>query len=879
MAACGWQRKCQGGVVVGRLKRQDSTRSVGLGRSSDGVDEALLLSVLSDVRNGDFSVRIPLEWTGIAGKIADALNDVIAANQTLEAELVRVSRVVGAEGRLSRRVESRGSDRVWSQAIESVNSLIDDLVRPTTEMQRVVGAVAEGDLSRKITTDVQGEFLQLKNTVNAMVRNLRETTRRNSEQDWLKTNLERFSRMLQGQRDLATVSSMILSELAPLVSAQHGVFYTLASLEETVEPVLVLQAGYGCRERENLAQHFRIGEGLIGQAAQEKRRILLSEVPSDYVTISSGLGASAPLNIIILPIVFEGSVRAVVELASLSEFSLTHQAFLDQLIEMIGLVLNTIEANTRTENLLKQSLSQARELQARQEQLSSSNQDLAKQAKRLAEQNSEVERKSEEIVLAKRLAEEKAEQLAISSRYKSEFFSNMSHELRTPLNSLLILAGELEDNREQTLTPTQVQYASVIRSSGTDLLRLLDDLLDLAKVESGTATLEIGELPLLELREAIERDFGHVAEHQGLSFSVELSPELPPSIGTDAGRLRQVLKNLLSNAFKFTEQGEVNVTVSLARSGWSAGYRQLDRAEAVIAFAISDTGIGIPAEQQQLIFKAFAQGDGTTARQYGGTGLGLSISRELVRLLGGEITLTSAPEGGSTFILYLPQVSEGASDASPPAPVQGPALRSPRCGELVMSASAEGGATDGRSSVALARRPASSSSASVASGDACGLAGSAQTREPAPSPAEELLATTSLAGSRVLVVDDDFRNIFALSSLLKRAELDVVSAENGVQAVAVLKETSDVDLVLVDIMMPGMDGYASMRAMRELPGRGEIPLVAFTAKAEDGERQRCIEAGASAYIAKPVDTSKLLLVLGDWLTGAPRRRRVTDEVV
>jgi signal transduction histidine kinase/DNA-binding response OmpR family regulator/HAMP domain-containing protein len=993
----------------------------------EDLDEAVLLSVLSDVRDGIFDVRMPLDWTGVAGKIADTLNDVIAANQTLGDELARVSRVVGKEGKLSQRVAMRGSDRVWSDTIESVNGLIEDLVRPTSEMQRVIGAVADGDLSKKITADVhgevlelkntinamvdqlnqfasevtrvarevgtegklgqaaavtfeiggvwkdltdnvnlmadnltrkvrdiaevttavangdlskkitadvKGEFLQLKNTVNAMVdqlnrfasevtrvarevgvegklggqaqsaevagvwkdltdnvnqlaanltnqvraiadvatavtegdltqqvgveasgevavlkdklnemiRNLRETTRQNTEQDWLKTNLERFTRMLQGQRDLVTVSGTILSELAPLLSAQHGVFYTVASLEDGGDPVLVYQAGYGYTERKHLANHFRLGEGLIGQCAREKTRILLTDVPGDYVRINSGLGESAPLNIIVLPILFEGEVRAVVELASFSPFSPTHQAFLDQLTESIGLVLNTIEANTLTENLLKQSQSQAQELQARQEQLSTSNEDLASQASRLAEQYSEVERKNQEVVLAKRLVEEKAEQLAVSSKYKSEFFSNMSHELRTPLNSLLILAGELEDNHEGTMSAAQIEYASVIRSSGNDLLRLLDDILDLAKVESGTVTLEIGELPLVELQDAIERDFAHVAKQQGLSFSVELASDLPHAIATDSSRLRQVLKNLVSNAFKFTEQGGVRMCVSLASSGWSERNDKLGRADTVIAFSISDTGIGIAPEQQQLIFEAFAQADGSTARRYGGTGLGLSISRELVQLLGGEITLRSTIDEGSTFTLYLPRARGGDLGAvtAPAAEVSAPKPSSRT--ELAVSP------TNDRAGVVELSTPEMPTLRPL---------------RPLESP-----AGTALAGMKIMMVDDDLRSIFALSALLERVGLDVVSAERGEQAVELLEQTPDVDLVLVDIMMPGMDGYATMRAMRELPSGGEIPLIAYTAKVDDSERQRCIDAGASAYVTKPVDAVQLLGLLGEWLPAA-----------
>jgi signal transduction histidine kinase/HAMP domain-containing protein/ActR/RegA family two-component response regulator len=961
---------------------------------TDQLDEVVLLGVLADVERGDFSVRMPLEWTGVAGKIADRLNNVIAANQTLGIELAKVSRVVGKEGKLSQRVVLRGSDQVWSETAQSVNSLIEDLVYPTSEMQRVVGAVADGDLSKKITgdvhgemlelkntvnamvdqlngfvsevtrvvrevgtegklgqaaavtievggvwkdltdnvnvmagnltgqvrdiaevttavangdlskkitADVKGEFLQLKNTVNAMVdqlnrfasevtrvarevgvegklggqaqsaevagvwkdltdnvnqlaanltnqvraisdvatavtegdltrqvgvaasgevavlkdklnemiRNLRETTRQNTEQDWLKTNLERFTRLLQGQRDLPTVSSMILSELAPLLSAQHGIFYTLLN-DKAGEPVLRYQAGYGFKERKHLASEFRLGEGLVGQCAQEKERILLTDVPGDYVTINSGLGEATPLNIIVLPILFEGSVRAVVELASFSRFSPTHQAFLDRLTESIGLVLNTIEANTLTENLLKQSQSQAQELQSRQEELRASNEDLAKQASRLAEQNIEVEAKNLEVQSAKRLVEEKAEQLAVSSAFKSEFFSNMSHELRTPLNSLLILAGELKENATQNLTEAQVQYAGIIQSSGTDLLRLLNDVLDLAKVESGTVTLDFSELPLVDVREALEWEFRQVADRQGVSFTVELDPGAPPIIATDPGRLRQVLKNLLTNAFKFTEHGAVTLRIGRPGGDWRPADDHLRDAGPVIAFSISDTGIGIAPGLQQLIFEAFAQADGTAARQYGGTGLGLSISRELVALLGGEIRLDSTLGAGSTFTVYLPAAPRG--------------YQSPT-------------ATTTPSAV-----PAIASAAFATNG----------VLEHPESPGDEP-PDAQLAGKKILVVDDDIRNIFAVTVLLERGDVEVLSAESGEEAIAVLEETRDIDLVLMDIMMPVMDGYATIRGIRKLPWGEQLAIVALTAKTGAAERERCLDAGATGYISKPVE--------------------------
>ena len=777
-----------------------------------------IAEVTTAVANGDLSKKISADVKGEFLQLKNTVNAMVDQLNGFASEVTRVAREVGVEGKLGGQAQSAEVAGVWKNLTDNVNQLAANLTNQVRAIADVATAVTEGDLTRQVGVEASGEVAVLKDKLNEMIRNLRETTRQNTEQDWLKTNLARFTRMLQGQRDLATVSSMILSELAPLVSAQHGVFYTLASLDDGGAPVLRYQAGYGYKERKHLANHFRLGEGLVGQCAQEKERILLTNVPSDYVRINSGLGESAPLNIIVLPILFEGSVRAVVELASFSQFSPTHQAFLDQLTESIGLVLNTIEANTLTENLLKQSQSQAQELRSRQEELRSSNQDLGRQASRLADQNIEVERKNQDVELAKRLVEEKAEQLAVSSKYKSEFFSNMSHELRTPLNSLLILARELADNPEENLSEAQVQYASVIHSSGTDLLRLLNDILDLAKVESGTVTLQISELPLVELQDVLRLDFGPLADQNDVAFAVELAPDLPPTIVTDPGRLRQVLKNLVSNAFKFTHHGEVCVRVTRVDDGWSPANDELGRAEAVIAFSVSDTGIGIPAETQRRIFEAFAQADGTTARQYGGTGLGLSISRELVGLLGGEITLTSTPGRGATFTVYLP--SAPGDGAAGPAPQ---ALAAPA---------------------------------------------------PEPEPPASRPAGAGLVGMKVLLVDDDFRNIFALTTLLERGHLRVVAAESGEEGVALLERTPDIDIVIVDIMMPVMDGYATIRAMRKLPLRADLPIVALTANVAAGERQRCIDAGASTYVSKPVDTADLLLVLGEWLpaAAAPARR-------
>ena len=402
-------------------------------------------------------------------------------------------------------------------------------------------------------------------------------------------------------------------------------------------------------DNDDVPKQFRMGQGLVGQCALEKRRILVTDIPKDYIRISSSLGEATPLSIVVLPVLFEGDTRAVIELASFRHFTDVNLAFLDQLTQSIGIVLNTIAATMRTEQLLNKS-------QALAEQLQKTNAELEEKASLLAEQKNEVETKNREVEQAKAALEEKAEQLSLTSKYKSEFLANMSHELRTPLNNLLILAQMLAENTDSTLTSKQVKYAETIHSSGTDLLALINDILDLSKIESGKMDVEVGSVRYSEVRDFCLRTFRHVADGKGLEFSIELEESLPAeTIITDAKRLQQVLKNLLSNALKFTEHGTVRLRVERAGSGWSPNHPVLNRVKSVIAFSVTDTGIGIPQEKQRIIFEAFQQADGTTSRKYGGTGLGLSISRELTRLLGGEIRLQSAPGVGSTFTLYLPQ--------------------------------------------------------------------------------------------------------------------------------------------------------------------------------------------------------------------------------
>src|SRR5437773_2304859 len=653
----------------GKLGGQAEVRGVG-GTWKDLTDNVNMMAnnltsqvrniaaVTTAVANGDLSRKITVDAKGEILELKNTINVMVDQLNAFASEVTRVARAVGTEGKLGGQASVPGAAGTWKDLTDNVNQLSATLTTQGRAIAEVATAVTKGDLTRSIRVDASGEVAKLKDNSKEMIRNRRDTTEKTNEQDWLKTNLTRFTRMLQGQRDLMTVSKMILSELAPLVHAEHGVFYGIVPTNGR-PTYLALQAGYAYRPRKNVPMEFTLGEGLIGQCALEKKRIVITEVPKDYIKISSALGESTPANIVVLPVLFEGDVRAVIELASFQPFSLTHIDFLDQLAESIGIVLNTIEANSRTEDLLKQSQSLATELQSQQDQLQRTNEELAGKARQLAEQNAEVEQRRLEVESAKGLVEEKAEQLALTSRYKSEFLANMSHELRTPLNSLLILAQELAANPDGNLLQKQIEYATIIRSSGTDLLKLINDILDLSKIESGTVALDISNWPLEELKPMLERTFRHVAEATKIAFHIELRPGLPMTLPTDPQRLQQILNNLLSNAFKFTEKGKVEFIAEMAIGGWSPSNENLNRASKVVAFRVVDTGIGIPFEKQQSIFESFAQADGSTSRKYGGTGLGLSICRELTRLLGGEIRVQSEPGVGSIFSVYLPLIGPG----------------------------------------------------------------------------------------------------------------------------------------------------------------------------------------------------------------------------
>jgi HAMP domain-containing protein/CheY-like chemotaxis protein len=1053
--------------------------------------------VVTAVANGDLDQKLTLDAKGEIATLVETINAMIVTLSTFADQVIGVARDVGVEGVLGGQADVPGAAGVWRDLTNNVNELAGNLTRQVRAIGDVATAVTKGDLTQSITVYARGEVALLKDNMNQMIRTLADTTLVNEEQDWLKTNLARFTRMLQGQRDLLTVAENVLSELTTLVNAQHGSFFMAEPEDGRI--LLKLFASYAFKQRKSVSNVVEIGEGLVGQAARERKRILVTDVPADYVRINSSLGDAIPLNIVVVPITFEGEIKGVLELASFHGFNAIQIAFLEQLVESLGIVVATIEATMKTDELLRKSQSMAEELQSQQDELQQTNEELEEKARQLTAQKTEVERKNRDVEIAKQELEEKAEQLALTSRYKSQFLANMSHELRTPLNSLLILSRQLEDNRDQNLSPKQVQFASTIRQSGADLLALINEILDLAKIESGTMAVDLSPVAFQDVREFVERSFRHVAEEKHLSLRIEIDPGLPPTIRTDDMRMRQVLRNLLSNALKFTEKGSVTVRIFRVRNPeWSVDNQILNAAGAVVGFSVEDTGIGIPKEKQKIVFEAFQQADGGTSRKYGGTGLGLAISREIAGLLGGEVQLHSEPGVGTTMTLFIPLEyvprsranlpvvpppervkrpgrGKEPSENTPMSPIpvitlrdasddrhtiqpgdrvllmieddeafgrallgfarergfrgvvtstggQGLELarilrpdaitldlrlpdmegwvvldqlkRDPLTRHIpvhVISASDEERRSLESGAIAYLKKPVEKEAVdealarirtfidrrvsrllvveddkvqrtsiveligngdvvtdAVESGEAAltalekepfdcvvldlklpGMSGfelmKAIRDRPAfrripiivytgkdlareeeaelrmlsesiivkdvrsperlldetalflhrieanlPDPKRQILrrlteTDPALAGKKVLLVDDDSRNLFAITTILEQHEMKVVYGENGQQALDRLAQHADIDVVLMDIMMPEMDGYEAMRRIRAEPRYAKLPIIALTAKAMKGDREKCVEAGASDYITKPIDAHQLVSLLRVWL--------------
>jgi len=735
-----------------------------------------IAQVTTAVAQGDLTKKIDVDARGEILELKTTINTMVDQLSSFAAEVTRVAREVGREGRLGGQAEVEGVSGTWKRLTENVNELAGNLTRQVRAISQVTSAVATGDLTRSISVEAQGEVAELKDNINTMVRSLRETTEANQQQGWLQTNLARIAGLMQGQRDLAVVAELIMAELIPLVGAQHGAFFITDTGQ--ARTTLRLIAGYGL-DGDGTPAEVLVGHSLIGQVAKTRKPVVLNEVPPGYVRISSATGEARPVNVMIVPIVFEDQVLGVIEAGSLWPFTQVHRDFLEQLMEIIGVNVNTMIANARTDALLEQSQRLTAELQARQQELQRSNAELA----------------------------DKAWELDQASRYKSQFLANMSHELRTPLNSLLVLARLLAQNLEGNLTAKQVEYATVIHSSGSDLLRLINDILDLTKVEAGKMDINPERFALAGLIEDLRGVFGPLTEEKRLRFTITTAPGVPAVVETDRQRLRQILYNLLSNAVKFCELGHVGLHIDMTAQQW-------------LVFSVTDTGIGISRDNLSSIFSAFQQGDGTTSRRYGGTGLGLAICREVATRLGGEVTVQSELGKGSTFSLLLPLVPQGGSHLRAPYPM-------------------------------VAAEPAAALAAAAAGG--------ADVR-PVPAAREY----EALRRHKVLVVDDDPRNAFVLTDVLEMHGMTVVQATDGRMAIEALA-AGDIDLVLMDVMMPQMDGYETTRAIRRMPQYAQLPVITVTARAMQGDRDKSIDAGASDYITKPIDVEELLSCMEHWL--------------
>jgi HAMP domain-containing protein/signal transduction histidine kinase/CheY-like chemotaxis protein len=1112
----GGQSEVKG--VAGTWK--DLTDSVNLMASNLTGQVRGIAKVVTSVAKGNLKQKLSIEAKGEVAQLTDTINEMIDTLATFSDQVTTVAREVGVEGKLGGQANVPGASGTWKDLTENVNQLAANLTTQVRAISEVASAVTQGDLTRTIGVEAMGEVEALKDTINQMIFNLKATTLRNQEQDWLKSNLAKFTQMLQGQKELNSVTKKILSELAQVVTAQHGLFYILQEDETFLDSKLNLIASYAYTKRKNAPTQYAMGEGLIGQVAIEKERMMLTNVPKDYIKISSGLGDAAPQNVIILPVLFEDRLKAVIELASLDNFNQTHLDFLEGLTESIGIVLNTIESNSRTEELLVQSQSLASELKSQQEVLKMTNEELEEKAFLLANQKEEVELKNQEVEEARKALEEKADQLTLTSKYKSEFLANMSHELRTPLNSLQILANELISNRDGNLTDKQIQFAKTINACGDDLINLINDILDLSKIESGYISVDYSPITFDEITRFVQSTFNPISEAKHLQFKIDMDKNLPAEIETDSQRLNQILKNLLSNSFKFTEKGEVSLKIYKADNSWKTKIPTLEAAESVIAFEISDTGIGISKEKQNIIFEAFQQAEGSTSRKYGGTGLGLSISRGLSDLLGGSIELESESNVGSKFTLFLPskfvavsedqvvvdaeiasaqpqtqtlgttgneQVTQTAAPTTKTVLKSSPAATFNRSdidlffvdevgddrtdikpGDKVLlvvednltfarimldQAHANGvkaivttkgndvvdfinqfnpdaitmdinmpdtsgwkildrlktdfnfrhipvyiisGEDDRNNGLKRGARnylvkPVKNDALDSIFSDIHNFAGrktkkllvvddnpidlervveavkgddvtiaTAKTAHEAvkhlrketfdcivldlvlpdadgldiiaemennilgndtavivhsardvnkkqrarlarfanriitkgsgsldmvvdqtalflhrdhkdlPSSMRERIAAYHmqedvLIGKKVLIVDDDVRNLFALTTALERFGLNVLSAESGKEAISILNIAKDIDIVLMDIMMPEMDGYETMKNIRMGNKHKDLTIIAVTAKAMKGDRQRCIESGASDYITKPVNVDQLSSLMRVWL--------------
>ncbi|BAP56246.1 signal transduction histidine kinase [Thioploca ingrica] len=1079
--------------------------------------EALRDSALSAQQNAAWAITF---LTTLVGLIALVL--ITRLTRQLIQPLVHINTQLKAlsQGKLIEEVVVYRAQDEIGEIVHSSQQLKEGM--KTTIAQ--AHAIATGNYNTEIKRLSQED--QLGQALIDMTQALQQATIQKAKQDWIKTGQTQLNDCISGEQNIIHLTENIINFLTPYLEAQIGAFY-LYQAEETQPPYLKMIASHAYIWRHHSIYEFKMGEGIVGQAGLERKLFVITKAPPNYITISSGLGEALPNTILVAPFLYENQLKGVIELASFATFTELHLEFLNQVLPNIAIAVNTAESRTQMQILLEKSQTQAEALQSQQLELQQSNDRLTKQAEELQHQSEELQAQQEELrqineeleirtrdlerqqaaiqeknaVLEKTKLElqTKANELELASKYKSEFLANMSHELRTPLNSLLILAQLLADNKDNNLTATQIKYANTIHNAGSDLLSLINDILDLSKVEAGKVEIHPEEILFTDLIDSLEQKFSHIAEEKGINFTIQLAEDLPESWYTDSQRLIQVINNLLANAFKFTSQGGITVNISRPRAAANLSRSHLDP-HTTIAIQVTDTGIGIPADKQKVIFEAFQQADGTTSRRYGGTGLGLSISRQLVQLLGGEIQLQSEMGQGSTFTCYFPEriqtdktltprsLTRSPTIASQPAPaidkhslkqsldeVTLPPQPPPNddrdnltaddkvlliveddhsFAQVLMEIAHEKFfkcllATDGDMGLQLAAtyqphaiildlglpqvdgwsvmeqlkdnpvtrhipvhfvsgtdeskdakkmgaigyclKPVSMAQLSDAfkhietfitktvkdllvivddqqrqqailhwinSGDVqttvvtteaeaqqqlqsqhfdcivldvsvgknTGLqwleqlhneiylaqmpviiyaereltsAEEAilqkyhdiltikkvysperlvdevtlflhQIESQLPQEHQQLLHKVRnkeaiLTGKKVLIVDDDVRNVFALAATLEDKGMEIVVAHNGQEALPILETQTDISVILMDIMMPGMDGYETIRQIRSQVRFRKLPIIALTAKAMKGDKAKCIEAGASDYLAKPFDANKLLSLLRVWL--------------
>lgn len=719
-------------------------------------------------------------------------------------------------------------------AVIAANILSKSIVSKIMEITQAIKSIAasSGEMKRRIDVKTNDEIKELGQATNDLLSNF-------EKREWLQLNLAEVVTKYQGISSIEVLAETFLKEMAKMTQASFGAFYVREQSEHKnsfVKRASFADSDYSTIGRES----FVIGQGLIGQCAIEKQIFLYKEIPDDYRFIETGLGKVAPKGILMAPVLFEEEVIAVIELATLKEFSPLQQELVQEIIKTFGLTINSIIGRMEIVRLLNESRAMTEELQAQSEELQTQSEELQTQSEELQMQKEELitineqleertkdaEAKSKELEQAKEALEEKAEQLTLSSNYKSEFLANMSHELRTPLNSILILSELLAENENDSLSTEEIEYAKVIHSSGKDLLSLINDILDLSKVEAGKLDIQFGEVNMDELPLLMERNFMPIAKKKNIEFKIKKSKNVDNIFYTDEKRFLQMMKNLLSNAFKFTEDGSVLLTIkNLDKNGLTKGMQNIS--SNWLEIAVSDTGIGIPKEKHKLIFESFQQADGATVRKYGGTGLGLSICREFSQLLGGWIALESEEGQGSTFALIIPSLPNGL-------PKDKDIEREVPCLE------------------------AESSEAVIESSKT-----EIHTQEDITVPSAN--EYDEFRGKNVLIVDDDYRNIFALKMTLEKRGMNILVARNGQECLDIIEDTKDIDIILMDIMMPNINGYEAMSKIRTSMGLIDIPIIALTAKAMKNDREKCIEAGASDYISKPLDLDQLFSVLRVWL--------------